>query len=402
MRNIYILSLVFLVISVGNSQDPAGKIAHYDFNGCVLTEIVGNFGDGIINGEPGCVCGSEGDAFEFDGVDDFVDFGNDINTVFDSDFTISFYFREGNSTEPVDIISYRPTCTRDSSFSIRYIPAINEINVELSESVSNRAVTRGTLDDSNCWHWLVYTRSVFEYKLYLDGVLIDEDMSSRQLELNDTVTLSIGNSPCVGLSDVRFDGRIDDLKFWDRALDETEIEALDQKVDQIITTDTTIFAGDMIPIEVGNTCSSGFNWSPITGLSDPGLLTPEAGPDESTTYTLSFNHPDCSTSDQITINIIDPSDIDCDNLLLPGAFTPNGDGLNDVYGISNAFIIDEVINFEIFNRWGARIFQSTNKNATWNGSYEGQAVNPGMLVYKVTYTCGGQERIKVGSFSVLR
>ena len=122
----------------------------------------------------------------------------------------------------------------------------------MSESVGARAVTKAPLNTDNCWHWVVYTRSVTEYKLFIDGVKVDETDSDRQLMLNDTTFLSIANSPCVGISDVRFDGNIDELKIFTRALDDSEVNLLNQSFDEIISPDTTIFLGDAMQINVGD------------------------------------------------------------------------------------------------------------------------------------------------------
>jgi gliding motility-associated-like protein len=114
------------------------------------------------------------------------------------------------------------------------------------------------------------------------------------------------------------------------------------------------------------------------------------------------NDGNCNTTDQITINVIDPNDLDCANLLLPNAFTPNNDQLNDRFGISSKFLIDELEYFEIYDRWGGKMWTATSKTDTWDGSFNGQSVNTGMYIYKVKYTCTGQEFVKVDNFSVIR
>jgi gliding motility-associated-like protein len=400
---IFLLTLTLtLSCLLSSAQNIPNRVSYYSFDTCIPTDQESTFNNAQFSGNPECVCGPGSDAFSFDGIDDFAVFEQDINTIFEDDFSISFYFRIGTSTEPVDIISFRPTCTRDSSFSIRYIPAINELSVEFSENVGERAVTKSTLNTDNCWHWVVYTRSTTEYKLFLDGVKVDEADSDRQLMLNDTVRLSIANSPCVGISDVRFDGILDELKIFNRTIDESEIPLLDQRFDKIISNDTTIFLGDAIPIQVGQSCSNSFTWTPTQGLTNATDLEPLASPTNSTTYTIRFNYSDCSTSDDILINVIDSSNLDCENLLLPAAFTPNGDGLNDDFGISNSFIIDDLSEFKILGRWGDTVFSTTNKNSTWDGTFNGGRMRPGTMVYQVKYTCGNNEYIKVGSFSIIR
>lgn len=103
-----------------------------------------------------------------------------------------------------------------------------------------------------------------------------------------------------------------------------------------------------------------------------------------------------SCSDSISIYIQDKDKLDCKKLLLPNSFSPNGDDLNDNYGISNKFIIDELKSFEIFDRWGTRVFQTFDPNATWDGIYRNEKVNPDKFVYKVKYICKGEEHLKQG------
>jgi len=69
---------------------------------------------------------------------------------------------------------------------------------------------------------------------------------------------------------------------------------------------------------------------------------------------------------------------------IPNAFTPNGDGFNDVFHV---VLSAEPLDFEllIFDRWGERIFSSTDPQAMWDGSYNGSLAQDGVYVYQVTY-----------------
>jgi gliding motility-associated-like protein len=107
-------------------------------------------------------------------------------------------------------------------------------------------------------------------------------------------------------------------------------------------------------------------------------------------------------SDSIRINVVDPATLVCDTLYLPKAFTPNGDGINDQFGISNPFAIQQLVSFEIFDRWEGRVFYTEDPFGQWDGTYKGKPVNPGVLLYKIRHMCNGTERFASGSLTLLR
>jgi gliding motility-associated-like protein len=74
----------------------------------------------------------------------------------------------------------------------------------------------------------------------------------------------------------------------------------------------------------------------------------------------------CLGVDTITVEVID---IDC--ISIPSSFTPNGDGVNDVWVIDNSQIYDG-FEVNIFNRWGQSVFSSIGTYESWDGTYNGQ------------------------------
>ena len=108
------------------------------------------------------------------------------------------------------------------------------------------------------------------------------------------------------------------------------------------------------------------------------------------------------SNDTVRIYVADKPKLDCDQLLLPKAFTPNNDGLNDKYGISNIFLVEALEYFEVYDRWGAKIWSARNLSDAWDGTFNNQPVNTGMYLYKIKYTCNGEEKLNVNNFSLLR
>ena len=63
---------------------------------------------------------------------------------------------------------------------------------------------------------------------------------------------------------------------------------------------------------------------------------------------------------------------------------------------------NKLITFEIFDRWGGRIFTTTNPLEKWDGSFNGKEINPGVLLYRVRYLCGQEEKVDTGSLTLIR
>ena len=99
---------------------------------------------------------------------------------------------------------------------------------------------------------------------------------------------------------------------------------------------------------------------------------------------------------------IDYRTCDC-NLLLPTAFTPNGDGRNDIFRPLHACNMSS-FNMRIFNRFGEMLFNSNNPLIGWDGRYMGKVAQQGTYVWVATYlTADGKQRYdKKGTIVLIR
>ena len=86
----------------------------------------------------------------------------------------------------------------------------------------------------------------------------------------------------------------------------------------------------------------------------------------------------------------------------PNAFSPDGDGFNDVFKVSGQGIID--FEMEIFNRWGQMVFKSSNINQKWDGTFRGKDLPTGTYIYKIKIITHGenQKSVKSGTISLVR
>ncbi len=144
-----------------------------------------------------------------------------------------------------------------------------------------------------------------------------------------------------------------------------------------------------------------YEWIPQDGLSDPFISNPEAAPLETTEYTLIIsNEYGCIAERMHTIFVLNP---DCDepNIFLPNAFTPNGDGSNDVLFVRSKII--ENMELSIYNRWGELVFRTTDKNTGWDGIYKSERLAPDVYGFYLRADCfNGMEFTKKGNVMILR
>lgn len=89
----------------------------------------------------------------------------------------------------------------------------------------------------------------------------------------------------------------------------------------------------------------------------------------------------CSAQSSITVNV-NTGDAD-DGYLVPSAFTPNGDGKNDCFGVKHWGTVTQ-FNMAIYDRWGHIIFQSPDPSAYWDGTLKGQPLQSEVFVYLIS------------------
>ncbi len=104
----------------------------------------------------------------------------------------------------------------------------------------------------------------------------------------------------------------------------------------------------------------------------------------------------CSASDTINVTV------NCNDIYFPTAFTPNNDGLNDLFGPVGNLAAVKDYSFSIFNRWGQRIFYSENPYQKWNGNLNSNTVGAQTLVWFANYSLNNSKRFQKGTVILLR
>lgn len=165
--------------------------------------------------------------------------------------------------------------------------------------------------------------------------------------------------------------------------------------------DTTIF--DTGVAEINGSSGGDYTWDPTYGLTCTTCATTFSGIDSTITYILnSVDANGCIASDSITIFVLTSNE----NIFVPNTFTPNGDGVNDIFNILGAGI-NSIINFAIYDRWGELIFISENTYPSpdigWNGTFKNANVNEGVYVYSAEIELiTGRKMMLKGNVTLIR
>lgn len=137
----------------------------------------------------------------------------------------------------------------------------------------------------------------------------------------------------------------------------------------------SIYSGEEYHLEPG-TNASYFTWFPPSGISNVNVADPLFSPEVRTRYFVTATTEDgCIVNDSIDF-VVKETVID-----MPNAFTPNGPG-NNVFKPAKRGIA-QLKEFSIYNRWGNKVYSSTNIEEGWDGTQDGKALPMGVYIYTI-------------------
>jgi gliding motility-associated-like protein len=158
--------------------------------------------------------------------------------------------------------------------------------------------------------------------------------------------------------------------------------------------DRTVLEGGFItinPTAPGNNLS--FLWSPSSGLDNPTALNPKASPANDQLYLLTVTSSDnCSSSDDVFIKVLKTP-------VIPNAFSPNGDGINDTWIIR---YLDSYpgVDVQLFDRYGQLVYHNVGYSIPWNGTKNGIPLPVGTYYYIIDRKVALNKLI--GSVTIIR
>jgi gliding motility-associated-like protein len=143
--------------------------------------------------------------------------------------------------------------------------------------------------------------------------------------------------------------------------------------------DTVIALGQSIVLEASVTGPvTSYQWSPSAYLNNPDIDEPIATPQSVTTYqVLVTTSENCTASGKVTIGVYK-------TLTMPSSFTPNGDGINDIFRIPPSISVN-ISGFSVYDRWGRQVFFTKDPSVGWDGNTAGQVSPVGGYVWMIQY-----------------
>lgn len=144
---------------------------------------------------------------------------------------------------------------------------------------------------------------------------------------------------------------------------------------------STIQQGETVQLNA--TGATTYTWTPSTGLSCTDCSNPIANPTITTTYTVTgTDDSGCTGTTEVTLFVVQV----CGDIFVPTVFSPNGTGptANNTLCIYGSCISE--LSYAVYNRWGERVFETTDNTICWDGTYKGKALNSGVYAYKIIVT----------------
>jgi gliding motility-associated-like protein len=155
-----------------------------------------------------------------------------------------------------------------------------------------------------------------------------------------------------------------------------------------------ILEGNSVTLNASSSMPGNINWSPASFLTFANTLQPIAKPNNTIKYTLTVTASNgCKGTDTAQVKVLK-------NIKIPNCFTPNGDGINDVWVIDglNQFTEAEV---KVFNRQGAEVYNSKGYNTPWNGTINGKKLPMATYYYVILLNDGFRNNPFTGWVQIL-
>jgi len=152
--------------------------------------------------------------------------------------------------------------------------------------------------------------------------------------------------------------------------------------------------------QLNATGGDSYSWTPATNIDNTQIANPVVNPTSDTKYTVTVSDSDnCIASASVLVK----STLGDMGFYVASAFTPNGDGLNDCFGV-HYWGVSASFDMMIYDKWGVPVYHSNNIGECWDGTYKGKKQGSGTYVYMITATsvCGTAKVFRKGTVVLIR
>lgn len=175
------------------------------------------------------------------------------------------------------------------------------------------------------------------------------------------------------------------------------ISVKDSPIVSVAPIDTLVLSGSQVQLIatiMGAIVS--YTWTPAGNLVNPLSLTPLTIPlISNSSFSIAVTGANgCTAANTAIVSVFR-------ELLMPSAFTPNNDGVNDVFRIPPNVLLT-LIDFSVYNRWGEKVFSTGNISKGWDGKVAGVAADAGTFVYTINGVSKGKKIFLKGTVELIR
>lgn len=191
-------------------------------------------------------------------------------------------------------------------------------------------------------------------------------------------SINFSNPITTPTQSIRYIVRVNDVLGCPKPMYDTILITVEKLVADAGPRDTSIVLNQPLQL-LGTGLAEFFTWSPPIGLNNPNVSNPIALLSENQQYILNIkSSAGCNASDTIDIRVykVNPG------LYVPNAFTPGGDGINDVFR-PIPLGMKLIKYFKVYNRGGQLMFSTTIQNKGWDGTYKGSPQDAAVYVWIV-------------------
>ena len=363
---------------------------------------------------------------DFNGVDQFVNIPHQPLLDFaTTDFSVEFWFRADNTAGPGVMFS------KISATGIGYTIGVNAglLSVSVNDGLSAPVSIIGTtpLVTNKWYHCAVSFDRAGDCRIYLDG-FIDALLPIVALgPIGNTDDIGVGGpAVAVGGLSAFFDGKIDEVRVWNRIIAVSEIQGNlgvhvnpDNEIGLngywdfneglggflldcgLAMQDGSLMQGSSFDVDAP---SLAWNFGVTWNTGAVGLVFFDS-PQDTTRYIATSGYCKYECIDSLDINVL-PCDSGKENFVeasvwIPNAFTPNGDTRNDLFEIKASFI--SYFEVMVYARNGNIVFHSKNIQNAWDGTFQGDILMDNTYTYVVVYRNAKNEEFrKFGYVTVIR